>query len=1065
MQNKKIFLVIGMHRSGTSLVVNCLNSLGLRLSDDLVSGAKDNPNGFFEDAKIVEFNSAIEKHLGREHMTPSSVLPLPSSWQDDDVIIGISAQIRDYLAEVVSSSEQPLVLKDPRMCRLLPLYVEILSSIGVTPYCVFVYHGVRAVMQSKCRRDLLPYSAAELQWQSHNMNALSTIFEGGLAVSFLCYEQLIAQSEVSIDRLGRFLKLNGLDCELLPLPEIRPQSEDQSFNRELALYPLSDFSVELMAFLDTCCDNDALPGCEFRALLTDYQAWQKSSAQLLDVVRFCENSSADASASSMSVLRLKASLKESNERISSLENRLQERENTHRSLLTGGRISSVYQRATAYFAKTLNRINSNGTAVIVIRRVKFFMQRVFSLLLRFRQLVNNKGLKQACIFSVKTLQSFVAKKRRLLSGRNKIQAHRQSAEHLHSWLNQIDLNLSVEQLKLVSNMFVVEYYVLEAGLEQSTPYLDGLKHFLSSGVHQGLSPSPLFNASTYLEQLGLSESSLELPIFLHWLNHGVEQRIVPTILIDEAFVLQKHPIVLSPGRWSFDYFVTKGVFNNIAPNQYFEPDWYRLNHDMAGSTLPAFYHYLVTGYKLGWRPSPLFSSFSRKRCSEMEVSPLEYVMSQINFAEIRKRTMSSDVLVDLVKKAHSIEPKIKLPDPSFVQRLNVHPYSNPCFPGTQELRESLAHTHYENVVLIPHCRYGGSGLVAGELCHSLVRSFSFEKTLLVRTDNDDFMRPDWFPDAIDIVNLLDYGCDLQDEYRKKSLLDLLIGLKPKRVFNVHSRLGWQVFQEFGDRLALWTSLYGYTFCYDVNMVGAKVGYPIKYVPSCIDSMEALFVDNSFVKSDMALMNKWSQEQADKVKVLWTPYQNASESESAAAPVLSIEKKGRKNIFWAGRFDRQKRFDLVVKLAHANPQWDFWVWGAAMLGDDAVTKNLPFNVHLNGLFKSYTEIPFDDCDVWLYTSQWDGVPTILIELGLREVSLVASKVWGTADLISDETAWPVSRVSNVSDYQAQLEAALADPVSSKRKSGKMKTLIESQHNRGQYDQSLLACLQRNKGEAA
>ena len=207
---------------------------------------------------------------------------------------------------------------------------------------------------------------------------------------------------------------------------------------------------------------------------------------------------------------------------------------------------------------------------------------------------------------------------------------------------------------------------------------------------------------------------------------------------------------------------------------------------------------------------------------------------------------------------------------------------------------------------------------------------------------------------------------------------------------------------------------------------------------------------------MAVMHKWSEQQSDKVEVLWSPYQELSIKN--VEPALKIAERGRKNIFWAGRFDRQKRFDLVVKLANSNPQWDFWIWGAAMLGDDDITQNLPENIHLNGLFKSYSEIPFNQCDVWLYTSQWDGVPTILIELGLREVSLVASKIWGTADLISEETAWPVSNVSNVNEYQVQLELALANPEESRLKRERMKSLILERHSRDNYDKSLKKSLE-------
>lgn len=699
--------------------------------------------------------------------------------------------------------------------------------------------------------------------------------------------------------------------------------------------------------------------------------------------------------------------------------------------------------------------------MLFFRKIQFFCRRVFSLLLRLRQSLNNNGFKQTVFISVRALKGVIRKITMTLSDKKKAkERHEDAFASICKTVTETGLNLNARQCKILSSMYLHEYYVAQVGVEDCVSPGEGVRHFLQHGLGQGFSPSPLFNQQLYLEKAGLCRDEMSGPVFLHWLRFGVEKQIAPSCLIDAEFLIDKYHIALDEKCWVFEFYITDGVLRNLAPNQYFDPDWYRLQHDAADSQLPSFYHYLSVGYKHGWRPSRLFPSFARTECAQMSTSPLEQVMTECDFAQLRTRTSASPVLLDQIQKAHKIESKIKLPSVKTVQRLNIHPYSHPCFPAVKSLRQSLEGRQFSSIVLIPHCRYGGSALVAGELCHSLLRCFTGENVLLVRTDNDDFMRPDWFPENLEIVNLLDFGCDLQDEYRQKILLDLLIGLRPKRIFNVHSRLGWQVFQEFGDRLSQWSSLYGYTFCYDVNMLGAKVGYPIKYVPNCIEYMEKLFVDNSFVKSDMAIIHNWTEKQDSKVEVLWTPHQGEPTCESTAS--LEISDNGKKNIFWAGRFDRQKRFDLVVKLAKDNPQWEFWVWGAAMLGDDKVTNNLPSNLHLNGLFNAYSEIPFEQCDVWLYTSQWDGVPTILIELGLREVPIVAAKIWGTADLIQEHTAWPVTNVTETKGYQAQLEQALSNPEEKLQKSKRLKSLILEQHSRKKYDESLVLSLSAGEG---
>ena len=179
-----------------------------------------------------------------------------------------------------------------------------------------------------------------------------------------------------------------------------------------------------------------------------------------------------------------------------------------------------------------------------------------------------------------------------------------------------------------------------------------------------------------------------------------------------------------------------------------------------------------------------------------------------------------------------------------------------------------------------------------------------------------------------------------------------------------------------------------------DSMGMKVGYPINYVPRSIEHLKTLFVDNSYLKFDLVKENGWSESLKSKISVLYTPYQshpNGKESKIELEWEKDKKSLTRKKIFWAGRFDRQKRFDLVVKLAERNPEFDFWVWGAAMLSDSNSELIIPDNLKLHGLFQTYSELPLESCDLWLYTSQWDGVPTILIE---KPVTLV-----GMGDTIS------------------------------------------------------------------
>src|ERR1700734_2392312 len=67
-------VVLGMHRSGTSVVARIINLLGLPLcrDDDILSGP-DNPTGYWESGSLVKFNDRLLKMFGGSWVFPPAM--------------------------------------------------------------------------------------------------------------------------------------------------------------------------------------------------------------------------------------------------------------------------------------------------------------------------------------------------------------------------------------------------------------------------------------------------------------------------------------------------------------------------------------------------------------------------------------------------------------------------------------------------------------------------------------------------------------------------------------------------------------------------------------------------------------------------------------------------------------------------------------------------------------------------------------------------------------------------------------------------------------------------------
>ena len=63
-------LVVGMHRSGTSLLARMLQLLGVHLGDDLLPADQHNPDGYGEDKRFVTFQRHILRRLLKKLLKP-----------------------------------------------------------------------------------------------------------------------------------------------------------------------------------------------------------------------------------------------------------------------------------------------------------------------------------------------------------------------------------------------------------------------------------------------------------------------------------------------------------------------------------------------------------------------------------------------------------------------------------------------------------------------------------------------------------------------------------------------------------------------------------------------------------------------------------------------------------------------------------------------------------------------------------------------------------------------------------------------------------------------------------
>jgi capsular polysaccharide biosynthesis protein len=200
-EQRRCILVLGMHRSGTSALTRVLNLMGAAVPADVISADAHNKAGYWEPSRL---NALHEKMLAEAG----------SRWDDwrafnFDNLAG--PRRRFYRSEILKLLEQeygraPLfVLKEPRICRFVPLYADILASVGVDTRYILPLRNPLAVAASLTKRDGFTPHFGTLLWLRHELDAECAT--RGKPRVFVSYDGMLEDWRPGLKRITEGLSL------------------------------------------------------------------------------------------------------------------------------------------------------------------------------------------------------------------------------------------------------------------------------------------------------------------------------------------------------------------------------------------------------------------------------------------------------------------------------------------------------------------------------------------------------------------------------------------------------------------------------------------------------------------------------------------------------------------------------------------------------------------------------------------------------------------------------------------------------------------------------------------
>lgn len=248
--------------------------------------------------------------------------------------------------------------------------------------------------------------------------------------------------------------------------------------------------------------------------------------------------------------------------------------------------------------------------------------------------------------------------------------------------------------------------------------------------------------------------------------------------------------------------------------------------------------------------------------------------------------------------------------------------------------------------------------------------------------------------------ILDFGniTEKLNEHDKEAVFDRLIAeLRCKRVHLINSQYGYRYIANhrdlFKNHFDLFVSIFNFDYVPNTNMQ-AIFDYADPYLVEIFPVVKKVFTDNQAIIDRDVAKNGFD---ADKFTVHYQPFSGE------VVPFARRPDDKVVHILWASRVCNQKLPLQAVKIAQQLDPRKYQIDMYGSLENDfkksdfAKIKNLSYKGTFNGL----SSIDVSKYDMYLYTSNSDGMPNCILEAVSLGLPVIAPKIGGIGEFIQNK----------------------------------------------------------------
>lgn len=323
---------------------------------------------------------------------------------------------------------------------------------------------------------------------------------------------------------------------------------------------------------------------------------------------------------------------------------------------------------------------------------------------------------------------------------------------------------------------------------------------------------------------------------------------------------------------------------------------------------------------------------------------------------------------------------------------------------------------------------GGTEKVLFNYIKALSKEHPEWQFAILRAKPDNF--PFEIPDNVDFIDF--YGItDGMHPYERDILFDrLIVQSKAKRLhcfFNGYAYndyvYNWvrnhKLFLKQND-YKLYISWFMPEFV-EQEEAGRVMTFADPYLGEIYDCVTKVMTDNQTVIDNLLLNNAYEKEKfiVHRQPMTQLDFRKPREIVDIANRPLRV--------LWASRLAFQKRPDIVKEIGRKLSKCEITidVYGREQNYPGDYFEEID-SIQYKGGFNGFNSLPLDKYDVFLYTSQVDGMPNVLLEATVAGLPIVASNDGGVGELIINNKSGKLVELENIDGYVEALKEIKQHP---------------------------------------